>query len=250
MRYRRVLPAGRRPQADRRHDRADRAPRPRLGRDLEPRGRADLHPPRPPAAVDHRPVHLGQPALHQGRPHAGLQRRAVQLPGAAGRAGEARACPSSPAPTPRSCWRHGGTGGPRPWSGSAACSRSPSPTRATGELALARDPLGIKPLLYLRRGDGIVFASELKALLAAVGPELKIEPGAMVASMLYYWVPEQRCSIQGVRKLPGGQLGAVPPGRHARGAAVLARAGRRPGRGGRAGRRPQGRHRGIASPRT
>jgi asparagine synthase (glutamine-hydrolysing) len=75
---------------------------------------------------------------------------------------------------------------------------------ATGELVLARDPLGIKPLLYTRRGNGIVFASELKALLAAIGPELKIEPGAMVASMLYYWVPEQLCSIQGVRKLPAG----------------------------------------------
>ena len=82
---------------------------------------------------------------------------------------------------------------------------------ATGELALARDPLGIKPLLYLRRGDGIVFASELKALLAAVGPELKVEPGAMVASMLYYWVPEQRCSIQGVRKLPAGSWARFRP---------------------------------------
>jgi asparagine synthase (glutamine-hydrolysing) len=81
----------------------------------------------------------------------------------------------------------------------------------TGELALARDPLGIKPLLYLRRGDGIVFASELKALLAAVGSELKIEPGAMVASMLYYWVPEQRCSIQGVRKLPAGSVARFRP---------------------------------------
>jgi len=82
---------------------------------------------------------------------------------------------------------------------------------ATGELALARDPLGIKPLLYLRRGGGIVFASELKALLSAVGPELKIEPGAMVASMLYYWVPEQRCSIQGVRKLPAGSWARFDP---------------------------------------
>jgi asparagine synthase (glutamine-hydrolysing) len=82
---------------------------------------------------------------------------------------------------------------------------------ATGELALARDPLGIKPLLYLCRGNGIVFASELKALLSAVGPELKIEPGAMVASMLYYWVPEQRCSIQGVRKLPAGSWARFHP---------------------------------------
>jgi asparagine synthase (glutamine-hydrolysing) len=81
----------------------------------------------------------------------------------------------------------------------------------TGELTLARDPLGIKPLLYLRRGSGVVFASELKALLSAVGPELRIEPGAMVASMLYYWVPEQRCSIQGVRKLPVGSWACFRP---------------------------------------
>jgi asparagine synthase (glutamine-hydrolysing) len=81
----------------------------------------------------------------------------------------------------------------------------------TGELVLARDPLGIKPLLYTPRGNGIVFASELKALLSALGPELRIEPGAMVASMLYYWVPEQQCSIQGVRKLPAGSWARFRP---------------------------------------
>jgi asparagine synthase (glutamine-hydrolysing) len=75
---------------------------------------------------------------------------------------------------------------------------------STGELVLARDPFGIKPLYYLPRGRGVVFASELKALVAAVGSELRIEPGALVASMLYYWLPEQRCAIDRVRKLPGG----------------------------------------------
>ena len=81
----------------------------------------------------------------------------------------------------------------------------------TGELVLARDPLGIKPLYYLPRGSGVVFASELKALVAAVGPELRIEPGALVASMLYYWVPEQRCAIDRVRKLPGGSCARFRP---------------------------------------
>jgi asparagine synthase (glutamine-hydrolysing) len=81
----------------------------------------------------------------------------------------------------------------------------------TGELVLARDPLGIKPLYYLRRGDGIVFASELKALVAAVGSELRMEPGALVASMLYYWLPEQRCAIDGVHKLPGGSWARLRP---------------------------------------
>jgi asparagine synthase (glutamine-hydrolysing) len=81
----------------------------------------------------------------------------------------------------------------------------------TGELFLARDPLGIKPLFYLRRGEGALFASELKALVSAVGPELRIEPGALVASMLYYWVPEQFCAIQGMRKLPAGSWARLRP---------------------------------------
>jgi len=86
---------------------------------------------------------------------------------------------------------------------------------ASGDLILARDPFGIKPLYYRQRGDGVVFASELKALVAATGSELRMEPGALVASMLYYWIPEQRCSIEGVHKLPGGSWARFrPDGRH------------------------------------
>ena len=81
----------------------------------------------------------------------------------------------------------------------------------TGDLVLARDPFGIKPLYYLPRGGGAVFASELKALVAALGSELRIEPGALVASMLYYWLPEQRCAVDGVRKLPGGSWALLRP---------------------------------------
>jgi asparagine synthase (glutamine-hydrolysing) len=81
----------------------------------------------------------------------------------------------------------------------------------TGNLVLARDPFGIKPLYYLPRGGGVVFASELKALLSAVGSELRVEPGALIASMLYYWLPEQRCAIDKVRKLPGGSWATLSP---------------------------------------
>jgi len=81
----------------------------------------------------------------------------------------------------------------------------------TGHLVLARDQLGIKPLFIRRRGDGVVFASELKAIVAALGPELEIEPGALIASMLYYWVPEQRCAIRDVEKLPPGTWAEFRP---------------------------------------
>ena len=81
----------------------------------------------------------------------------------------------------------------------------------TGDLVLARDPLGIKPLYYLQRGEGLIFASELKGITASVGSELRIEPGAMVASMLYYWVPDQQCAIEKVRKLPPGSWALARP---------------------------------------
>ena len=81
----------------------------------------------------------------------------------------------------------------------------------SGSLFLARDQLGIKPLHYLLRDDGVVFASELKALVGRVRPELRMDPAALVASMLYYWVPDQRCSIGGVEKLQPGTWAEFRP---------------------------------------
>ena len=75
---------------------------------------------------------------------------------------------------------------------------------ATGSITLARDPLGIKPLYVMERGDGVVFASELKAIVSALGRELTVDPQAMVASALYYWVPQEFDSVRGVSKLPPG----------------------------------------------
>ena len=106
-------------------------------------------------------------------------------------------------------WRHWGPGALERFRGMFAFALADT---ATGELVLARDPLGIKPLFYTERGAGIVFASELKAIISALGSELRIEPGALVASMLYYWVPEQRCAIQGVHKLPAGSWARLRPG--------------------------------------
>jgi asparagine synthase (glutamine-hydrolysing) len=81
----------------------------------------------------------------------------------------------------------------------------------TGELVLARDQLGIKPLFLVRRGQGLVFASELKAIAAQLGPSLRIDEAALVASLLYYWVPDSRCAFKEAEKLPPGSWLRVRP---------------------------------------
>ena len=81
----------------------------------------------------------------------------------------------------------------------------------TCKLVLARDQLGIKPLHYLERKDGVLFSSELKGIVSAIGRELVAEPGALVASLLYYWVPPDRCAISGVHKLPPGSWAEFRP---------------------------------------
>ena len=88
----------------------------------------------------------------------------------------------------------------------------------TGELVLARDQLGIKPLFLLRRGRGLVFASELKALAGAMGAALHVDDVALVASLLYYWVPDSRCAFREAEKLPPGTwLRCRPDGQVERG---------------------------------
>jgi asparagine synthase (glutamine-hydrolysing) len=98
-------------------------------------------------------------------------------------------------------WRHWGTSALARFRGMFALAVHDA---ETGDLTLARDPLGIKPLYVMERGDGALFASELKAIVAAVGRELRVDPTGMVASALYYWIPQDFDAIEGVQKLPPG----------------------------------------------
>lgn len=87
----------------------------------------------------------------------------------------------------------------------------------TGELVLVRDQLGIKPLFLVRRGHSVAFASELKALAAELG-DLTVDDAALVASLLYYWVPDSRCALREAEKLPPGSwIRLHPDGRVDRG---------------------------------
>lgn len=88
----------------------------------------------------------------------------------------------------------------------------------TGELTLVRDQLGIKPLFVFHDGEATMFASELKALAGELGDRLAVDEAALVASLLYYWVPDSRCAYRDVEKLPPGTwLRLRPDGSRARG---------------------------------
>jgi asparagine synthase (glutamine-hydrolysing) len=85
-----------------------------------------------------------------------------------------------------------------------------------GELFLARDPFGMKPLfIALEPGGGLAFASELKALRILLPRLREIDDAALVASLLYQWVPESRCILKGAEKLPPGCWLRIAPGQPA-----------------------------------
>jgi len=74
-------------------------------------------------------------------------------------------------------------------------------------LVLARDHLGIKPLLYARVGARIVFASELKALLASGLVAPTIDPIALRTLLTYGAVLQPRTMLRDVSALlPGHRL--------------------------------------------
>ena len=73
-------------------------------------------------------------------------------------------------------------------------------------LLLARDRLGIKPLYWARRGDVVLFASEIKALLASglVDPEPSV--GTIPELLSTRYVSGAGTMFRGVQKLLPGQL--------------------------------------------
>jgi asparagine synthase (glutamine-hydrolysing) len=72
-------------------------------------------------------------------------------------------------------------------------------------ICLVRDQLGIKPLYYgfTRAGD-LVFASELKGLLAHPGVERRLDPQALEDYLALGYVPDPKSIYRGIFKLPPG----------------------------------------------
>ncbi len=74
----------------------------------------------------------------------------------------------------------------------------------TGELLLARDPFGIKPLYLSAERGSLRFASQVKALEAGGGVSMGIEPAAVAGFLLWGSVPEPWTLRRGVKALPAG----------------------------------------------
>jgi asparagine synthase (glutamine-hydrolysing) len=72
------------------------------------------------------------------------------------------------------------------------------------ELLIARDRLGIKPLYYWRRPQGIAFASELRALLNLPDFRPVIDPAALASYLAFGYVQDPLSIFRDVYKLPPG----------------------------------------------
>lgn len=82
----------------------------------------------------------------------------------------------------------------------------------TRELFLARDPYGIKPLYYTRTKDGLLFASQVKALLASGLVSKEREPAGLAGFYLWGSVPEPWTLYRDVFALPAGHWMRVREG--------------------------------------
>lgn len=71
-------------------------------------------------------------------------------------------------------------------------------------LLLFRDRFGIKPLFYTFNHDGLVFASEIKPLIAGSRIKKEINRGRLAAYFTYRYVPGGETLFKGIYKLPPG----------------------------------------------
>ncbi len=81
-------------------------------------------------------------------------------------------------------------------------------SRAT-RVFLARDRLGIKPLYYTRTDGVLLFASEVRALLASGLVSMRLSPDAVTGYLLFGSTGEPTTLVQGVFSLPPGHCLSV-----------------------------------------
>lgn len=83
----------------------------------------------------------------------------------------------------------------------------------TKTLLLARDRVGIKPLYYCQTPGALLFASEVKAILAEGSIAAEIDPASLHCFLTYFYVPGDRTLFKQIRKLEPGHYMVVRNGR-------------------------------------
>lgn len=73
-------------------------------------------------------------------------------------------------------------------------------------LVLGRDRMGEKPLYLYETNGRVLFASEIKALLASGLVPFELDPASVNLYFHYQYVPEPRTPLKGVRKLDAASL--------------------------------------------
>jgi asparagine synthase (glutamine-hydrolysing) len=85
--------------------------------------------------------------------------------------------------------------------------------REGGRVLLARDPIGLRPLYYHVRPGTLVFATELRAVLASGLVDRRIDRRALAGLMAYGGVQDPLTMFEDVRALSYGTLAWIDPAR-------------------------------------
>ena len=82
----------------------------------------------------------------------------------------------------------------------------------TGQLFLARDRLGIKPLFYHWDGDSLIGGSEIKAIYASGQVEPRLDPIAIRNYFRYQFAVSPQTVFDSIFELPPGHFMEISPG--------------------------------------
>jgi asparagine synthase (glutamine-hydrolysing) len=75
-----------------------------------------------------------------------------------------------------------------------------------GQLVLARDRVGVKPLYYHQNNGRLIFASEIKAILAHPSMTADVDEESLYHYLSFLVSPGPRTIFRGVRKIPAGHM--------------------------------------------
>jgi asparagine synthase (glutamine-hydrolysing) len=81
--------------------------------------------------------------------------------------------------------------------------------RREERLVLSRDRLGVRPLFYTRTPDGLMFASEVKALFADPSVERALDPAGLDETFTYWSTVAPRTVFRGIEQLEPGHLAVL-----------------------------------------